>query len=392
MNRTLFVVAGEASGDERGAALISHLKQMDPSLEIVGLGGNKMAGAGCQILFDLPSMATLGFTDVLKTYCSFRRVFYQTIRQIEDYKPAAVILIDFPGFNIRLAKKIHGRCPVIYYVSPQIWAWAPHRKHTIARHVDKMLALFKFEQEVYRGTSLDIEWVGHPLVDNLAHAPSKDEARKFLKLDSRSTVVGLLPGSREKEVCRILPIMLKAAQIIGKECPETTFVIGESENVDPELIGRLVREYTDLSIIVSKGPSERVFRAGDFALVCSGTATLEAALLGTPFLIVYKTAYLTYLFARNLMQIPYIGMVNVLAGRAIVPEFIQHDARAVPIAECALRYLRNPHARSEMTAAFSAVLEKELGQPGVSARTARAVIQFLEETSVRGESSTAGSC
>lgn len=377
MKRTLFFVAGEHSGDQRAAALIRQLKVLDPSLAFAGLGGSLMAEAGCRLLFDLPSVAALGFTDVLRRYFTFRKIFYDALSSIEENEPSAIILVDFPGFNIRLAKKIRRRFPVIYYVSPQVWAWAPHRKHTIARSVSKMLTLFKFETETYKGTSLDVEWVGHPLVDQFMTRPDRRTVRKSLGLSEDKSLVGILPGSRENEICRILPVLLDAARLIKKTRPDTCFLISESPTINAEIFEDFRKRYQDLNLLSLREKNLEVLAASDFAMVCSGTATLEAMLSDIPFLVIYKTAYLTYLFARNLMHIPYIAMVNVLAHRMIVPEFIQHYAQAKPVACCVLKYLGNPEACQKMRHELQEA-KKELGECGAAERTARAILKHLE--------------
>lgn len=377
MKQTLFFVAGEHSGDQRGAALIAALKKSNPSFSFVGLGGREMARAGCNIVFDLPSIAALGFTDVLKKYGKFRSVFTEALKQIESVKPAAVILIDFPGFNIRLAKKIKKRFPVIYYVSPQVWAWAPFRKYTLAKHVHKMLTLFRFEEDVYKGTGLDVKWVGHPLVDQLHREGNVTEIRKRLGIPENKTVIGLLPGSRESEVSRMLPIMLNTAKIIFQKKPDSFFLLSRSNTVDAKIFENSLKAFAQLPVLRLDGQSEQMLSASDFSLICSGTATLEATVLKAPFLVIYKTAYLTYLFARNLMHIPYIGMANVLAKKMIVPEFVQHNAEPERIAEKALYYLNNPEAVRKMKKDLESVLP-ELGEGKAAERAAGAITDFLQ--------------
>ncbi|MBI4431508.1 MAG: lipid-A-disaccharide synthase [Candidatus Omnitrophica bacterium] len=379
MKQPFFLVAGEHSGDQRGADLITALRKLDPSISFTGLGGHLMEAAGCTIIFNLPSIAALGFTDVIRQYGKFQKVFSQALNAVDRLKPAAVILIDFPGFNIRLAKKIKKRFPVIYYVSPQIWAWAPFRKYTIARSVHKMLTLFKFEREAYRGTGLDVEWVGHPLIDQINRNLKASEIRARYGVSEKETVIGLLPGSREKEVTRVLPVMLDAGKIIAESRPKTVFFVSCSGTVKKPVFDKILADFSGLKIVRVNGGSQELLTAADFSLVCSGTATLEAAILQAPFLLIYKTAYLTYLFARNLMQIPFIGMANVLAKRMIIPEFIQHKARPEAIAQRALFYLNNPESIQKMKRDLKSVLG-ELGDGRAADRAAGAIFKFVQTT------------
>jgi lipid-A-disaccharide synthase len=240
-----------------------------------------------------------------------------------------------------------------------------------------MLTLFRFEEEVYKGTGLDVEWVGHPLVDQMNRGANASEIRKRLGIPEDKTAVGLLPGSRESEVSRMLPVMLKTGEIIVQKRPNSLFLLSRSNTVNAKIFENHLKAFAHLPILRLDGRSEEMLLASDFSLICSGTATLEAALLKAPFLVIYKTAYLTYLFARNLMHIPYIGMANVLARKMIVPEFVQHNAEPEWIAEKALYYLNNPEAIRKMKKDLESVLP-ELGEGKAAERAARAITGFLQ--------------
>jgi len=373
------LIAGEASGDLHGSLLVRELKKLHSDLELYGLGGSAMEKEGVQIFFDLPSIAALGLGDVLRQYFQFRKIFYETLhRVLNEIKPDLLILIDYPGFNIRFAKKINRRIPVLYYISPQVWAWGRRRIKTIARIVDRMLVFLPFEVAVYKGTGIDCHFVGHPLIDLVRPSKPAGEIRREWNLEGEK-VVSLLPGSRKSEVKRILPILLETAKILASEFPRISFLMTESATIPQEIYDHLFRGNT-LPIKRIKGRMYDALAISDFAIVASGTATLETAISLKPFLIVYKTAWSTYFLGRRLIRIPYIGLVNVLAGKKIVPEFIQQDASAQKIAKEATRLLSDEKACAEMIQSICRVRDS-LGEPGAPCRAARAVLELIQSRS-----------
>ncbi|MBI4550269.1 MAG: lipid-A-disaccharide synthase [Candidatus Omnitrophica bacterium] len=373
--RKIFLIAGEASGDTHGAHLVRELKRLDPSLVFYGLGGKAMQGEGVNIFFDLPSIAAIGLGDVLRQYFVFRKIFFQTLdRVLHEIKPDAVILIDYPGFNLRFAKKINRRIPVLYYISPQVWAWGARRIKTIARVVQRMLAILPFEVGVYRQSGLDCRFVGHPLIDLVKPSRPAEELKKEWKLDG-SPVISLLPGSRESEVRRILPVLLKSAEILEQKFPNARFILGETGHLPASLYDAHLAS-SRIRPLRLRNRMYDVLSVSDFALVASGTATLETAISLVPFLIVYKTAFSTYFLGRRLIRIPYIGLANVLAGKKIVPEFIQHEAEPARIAAEAERLLRDAGARRQMLDSLREV-RNSLGEPGASGRAAHSVLEFI---------------
>ena len=377
--KKLFLIAGEASGDFQGAHLVRALKELDSQLKFRGLGGPLMRGQGVDLIYDLTKEAVLGLGDVLRKYFFFRSIFEKTLKEIQNFRPDAIILIDYPGFNLRLAKKIDKRFPIIYYISPQIWAWGKRRIHTIRRTVNHMVTFFKFESELYEKEHVPVTWVGHPLVDLLRPSKSRLELRTewLPKTAGESKVVALLPGSRETEVKRILPEMLKAAKRIHQRTLNVHFIISETDTLPSHLYESILMEARPTYSIQSiRNRSFDILSASDFAMVSSGTATLEAALASTPFVILYKTAWSTFFLGRRLIRIPYIGLVNVVAGRKIVPEFIQNEIRIETIAQEATYLLEHQDLREKMILDLKAVQSK-LGEPGAVDRAAKTVIKLL---------------
>ncbi len=375
--KKIFLIAGEVSGDLHGSLLVKELKKLDQNIEFYGLGGKAMENQGVQIIFDLPSIAALGFGDVLRQYFRFRKIFYHALDQVlHKIKPELIILIDYPGFNIRFAKKINKRIPILYYISPQVWAWGKRRIKTIAHFVDRMLVLLPFEVDVYKGTDLDCQFVGHPLVDLVKPSQSPTEIAKEWNLDGRQ-VLSLLPGSREHEVKRILPVMLQAGKLLQKEFPGISFLLTEAPTLPRQLYDTIIKK-SNLPVKRVRNRGYDALAISECALVASGTATLETAISLKPFVIIYKTSWSTYLLGRNLIRIPYIGLVNVLAGKKIVPEFIQQDATPQKIASEVSQLLRSEESRVAMIQEIKRVRDS-LGEAGAPLRAAKAVLDYLNE-------------
>ncbi|MCX6355605.1 MAG: lipid-A-disaccharide synthase [Candidatus Aureabacteria bacterium] len=374
----ILIVAGEVSGDKHAAKLIAALKEREPRLEIYAAGGEKMKAAGATLLHNLVKMAVLGSVEVLRNYRALRKIFYAILAFVREQHLDAVILVDYPGFNIRLAKKIKKTglgTKVIYYISPQVWAWGTRRKWTISKHVDRMIAILPFEKQFYSDTEMPVDFVGHPLLDDLKLEYTRAETRKRWGLGEQTRVVALLPGSRWNEVRRHLPVMLRAAELMKRELPELEFATceppSEFRSFTMEELGR-----SAVTVRIGEGSIYGVIDASDLALVASGTATLETACLLKPMVIVYRVSWLTYFLGRALVKLPYIGMVNVIAGRKIMPECIQGHATPERIADTALDLLRDERQ-------YAAAVEKlrgvraHVGDPGASVRAARVVLAEL---------------
>src|SRR5271170_7887383 len=332
-SKLIMIVAGEASGDMRAAGLARALKELAPSLRLSGIGGEYMRQAGVECFTDITELAVIGIAEVVKNLGRIKKVFDQTLKQIDTTHPDVVVLVDYPGFNLRLAQEIKKRgIKIIYYISPQVWAWREKRVLKIKELVDRMIVLFPFEQEIYSKYGMKVDYVGHPLVDEIIVERDQTEILKSIGLSASKTTIGLMPGSRLKEVERHLPCMLEAAQILFKQNHERQFILLKASSIPLELIEDQLFSYKHLSLKIYDGPTYDGINAMDAAMVASGTATLECALLQKPMVIIYKTSWLTYAIAKAVIKIPYIGLVNIVAGKKIAEELIQNDATADNIA------------------------------------------------------------
>lgn len=364
----LFFVAGESSGDMHGATVIEAIRKADRSVECEGLGGRRMAGAGMVLRFDLAGRAIMGFTEVVRSLGLIRRVFHDTVKRLKESRPDALILIDYPGFNIELAKRAKTLgIPVVYYISPQVWAWKKKRIHTIARTAAKVLVILPFEQAMYEQVGADCVYVGHPLLDHIA--TTELEGRY-----SGRRIVGVLPGSREQEIQRLMGPMTAIARELSVHRPEFTFVV---PCVDAAREAQVKALSGGFPFETDVGGTYEVLSAARFCLVASGTATLETALFGVPMAILYRVTPLTYHIARRLVRIEHIGLVNILAGREIVPEFIQDAIRPETVVPTALRLLDDTPERARMLADLEEVRLK-LGGGGASERAAQEILQVAK--------------
>jgi lipid-A-disaccharide synthase len=378
--RRVLIVAGEDSGDKHAAKLVRELRVLDPRIEIYAAGGEKMAAAGATILHNLVEMAVLGSVEVLKNYFRLRRVFYDLLAFVAEKECDAVILVDFPGFNIRFAKKIRKRAlpvKIIYYISPQLWAWGARRKKTLNRIIDTMIVILPFENKFYADCGFPVEFVGHPMLDDLRVTASPEEFRTRLGLRQGVPLVAVLPGSRWNEVRRHLPVMLVAARLIKKERPEIEFAMLEPKQAFRSFTEGVLKQ-SPVEVRVVGGNIYDLVNASEMVIVASGTATLETACLLKPMLIIYRVAWPTYFLGRLLVKLPYIGMVNVLAGRKVVPEFIQHHAKPEGIASAALSLLDDREKYADAVERLKEV-RTSIGEAGASERAAKAVLRALEE-------------
>lgn len=376
MTKRIIVVAGEASGDLHGANLVKALRELDPQLEFFGLGGEKMQQAGVKIFSNLVDLAVVGFVEVFKNLRKFRQIFSCILAKVNEIKPAVVILIDYPGFNLRLAREIKKRnIPLIYYISPQVWAWGGRRIRLIKQVVNKMLVVFKFEEELYKKYNIDVSFVGHPLLDVIKITKTKDETLNELGLPKNKLIISLLPGSRLKEVERHLPIMLATAKEVYQKIKDVQFLILKSATLPRELFEKHLKDSFPLKLIEDK--TYDCLNISDFALVASGTATLETAILGVPMIVIYKVSFLTWLTLKSLIKISNIGLVNVVAGRKIVPEFLQYNARAKDISRELVWLLENPKRLAQIKTDLQMVRDK-LGSPGASQRAANLILAETE--------------
>ncbi len=372
----LIIVAGEASGDDRAAELVAALKEATPSLSFSGLGGKKMAKQNIEIYFDLASIAVVGFAEVIKHLGTIKHAFQLILKKVDEQKPAAAILVDYPGFNLRLAKELKKRgVPVIYYISPQVWAWNAKRIDLIKKVVDQMLVFFKFEEMLYARHGYPVDFVGHPLVDKVKVNITQDDFLKKIELSANGRTIGILPGSREKEIQAIFPIMLKAAQHLYQKNPAFQFLAFKAPTIDETTFSQYTKDLTFPIRVVNENTYDGI-NACEFCLVASGTATLETAILKKPMIVIYRTSLLTWALAKCLIKIPNIGLVNVVAGKKIVPECVQFDATPKNIAYQTIGLLSDDKRIKDTVQALSDV-KNALGAPGASARAAQTIIHFL---------------
>ena len=381
----VMIVAGEASGDLHGGALAEALYAKNPNLQITGFGGSAMKKAGVDVRFDIERLGVVGIFEVflhLKAVMQAYREAVQLLRGGVDL----LVLIDYPDFNLRLAKAAKEiGTPVIYYISPQIWAWRAGRIKTIAERVDRMLVILPFEKQIYQSANIPCEFVGHPLLDEIKRlGPSSTSKGAYLKekgLHPSGVTVGLLPGSRKREVMALLPTMLRGMALLSKQVPNLQILIPVAPSLPKGLISELAQSYS-LPIRCVEGEVYDVLRASEVVVVASGTATLQTALAGTPMIIIYKLASTTYWLARLLIHLKSVGLVNIVAGVPFIPELIQKDASPERICEEVRRLLTDEEAREEMKKGLKRVVGR-LGTAGASDRAASVIDRFLEEFSPR---------
>jgi len=374
--RLIMMSAGEASGDLHGATVCRALKRLDPHLRIVGMGGSRMAAEGMEILVDPTAHAGVGTNEVLGRIPSLFRAYRLLVRRLRQERPQALVVIDFPEFNLRLARQSRrARVPVVYFMPPQLWAWRSGRIHQMASRVAQVLAAFPFERDLYANARIPVEYVGHPLLDTVPLDLDKAKARERLGIAGTRTVIGLLPGSRREEVDNLLPPMLEAAARLAGADPKRSFVLALAPTVTRSTIdGFVARAAAAPSVDVVEGLTHEVMAAADVLLIASGTATLEAALLGTPMVVCYRVSRLTEMVARLLKQVPWISLPNIVARRTVVPEILQAEVTGPRLAAEAERLLEDGPLATAQRASFKD-LREQLGEPGVGERAARVILK-----------------
>jgi len=372
----IMLSSGEASGDLHGGTLCRALRSIEPGLRLIGMGGSHMRAAGMEVLADPTAHAAVGMSEALGRIPTLYRAYRLLAARLRAERPRALVLIDFPEFNLRLAERAkRAGIPVIYFIPPQLWAWRHGRIRQVARRVSRVLTVFPFESALYERARVPFDFVGHPLLDVLPLHLSRDEARRRLGADPGHSLIGLLPGSRREEVERLLPAMVDAARRLAAADGRRRFVLGLAPTVEPAQVRpHLGGSPQTPAIEPVVGRTYEVMAAADVLLVASGTATLEAALLGTPLVLCYRASRLTEITARLLARVEWIGLPNLVAGRAVVPELVQDQVTGARLAEEAARLLDDPVAATAQRAAFKE-LRARLGEPGVGVRAARAVLE-----------------
>jgi lipid-A-disaccharide synthase len=377
-SKKIMLVAGEVSGDLHGAHLVEAIHRIDPEVHFFGVGGEELERVGMKLLYHSQDLSVVGITEVFLKLRSILKAFRVLKQSLDHKKPDLVILIDFPGFNLRLAKMAHRRgIPILYYISPQGWAWRPKRVKLIAQWVEKMIVFFPFEVPIYEAAGVDVEWVGHPLLDTVKPTLRKEEAFQQFGLDPKLTTIGLLPGSRTQEVGRLLPPLLASAHLLQKEIPGLQFIIPLAHGISRATLFPWMGNIS-IPLKVVEGWTYDVMNISELLITASGTATLEGAILGKPMVIVYKVSTPSYWIGRVLVHVDHIGLVNLVARNRIVPELLQDDANPQKIAEESLRILRDSTLSQRMIESMAKV-RQNLGEPGATQRAARIVTSMLKE-------------
>ncbi len=374
--KTVMIIAGEASGDMHGASLVREMLNIDSSLNFYGIGGNKLQDAGVALLAHASEMAVVGLTEVFSKLGNFLKIMNKMKKSLDSRKPDLVILIDYPDFNLPLAKAARKRgIKVFYYISPQVWAWRKGRIRQIKKYVDKMAVILPFEVDTYGQKDFTVEYVGHPLLDLVKPHYSRQQSREKFNISESKTTIGLLPGSRISEVEKLLPEMLQAAAILAQKIPAAQFLLPLADTLKEEVVAGIISRF-GIKVDVIRDNTYDVISCADLAVVASGTATLETALLGVPMIIIYKISPLSYLIGRLAVSVQNIGLVNIIAGKTIVPELIQHEANALRIAAEALDILKNEERRLQIIADLKEIRAK-LGNPGAAMRAAKLACDML---------------
>ena len=394
MNYELLIITGEDSGDLYGGNLGREIKRLSPDIKISGVGGRHMRSASVDIFCDVSDISVVGLSEVIKKLGLIRRLYKQVVKRLDSGNVKGVVLIDYPGFNLKIAEAAKERgIPVFYYISPQVWAWRKRRVKTIKKYVDKMMVILPFEKEFYQREGVDVEFVGHPLLEVIDASFNKKEICKGLGIDDKQLIIGILPGSRKKEIAYMLPEILKASSLIKEKYPSVQFLLPLSQSIEedylkdfinstspfPSLQRRGLRgghsEYSYIKIV--KGRNYDVMKVSDLLITKSGTSTLEAAIIGTPMIIVYKSSFFSYYLAKALVNVTYAGLPNLLAGKEVVPELLQYNKNAKNIAEKAIYFLEKKNRLKQMKEELKNI-RYSLGEQGASKRTAEIIVNFIK--------------
>jgi lipid-A-disaccharide synthase len=374
----LMIVAGEASGDKHGARLVNALRAATPAreLEFFGSGGDEMRAAGVETLVDAREMAIMGALEITRALPRFLGAFRTLRKAAAERRPALVILVDWPEFNLRLARRLKkDGHRIVYYISPQVWAWRSHRVNAIKRDVERMLVILPFERDFYAAHGVKVEYVGHPLLDSVRVTKSREQFCEEHRLDNQRPIVALLPGSRASELRHILSPLLEAARILSESSPEIQFVLPLAPSAAAEGI-RSSPDYFDAIRLVEKATYDTI-AAADLVVVASGTATLEAAIIGTPMIVVYKASALNWRIFHPMIQTKFVGLPNLIAGRQIVPELLQDELNAEHLAAQIRDLLGDKQMLERQREELQEVTHK-LGEKDASKRAAQSILDLID--------------
>ncbi|MBA2620781.1 MAG: lipid-A-disaccharide synthase [Acidobacteria bacterium] len=384
--RKIMIFAGEASGDAHAAKLVEAMRESAPetAFEFFGATGAKMRAANVETIVNSDNLSIVGLPEIARALPMFWKTFQKLKRAAIERKPDVVILVDFPDFNLKLAKSLHRRnFKIVYYVSPQLWAWRKYRRRTIERYVDLLLTILPFEKDWYQKRGiLHVEYVGNPLAKEVFSKLTKEEFCQKHNLDSSKQIVALLPGSREKEIARILPPMLETAALMNAKNADLQFAVAASSDEKAAAIDAAIAREVEknlklpkfLSIVANE--TREILNAADVAAVTSGTATLETAIIGTPLAVVYKTSALNYKLLRPLISVEHFGLINLIAGKRLASELIQDDFTPAALAEELFRLLE-PLENKRMRERLREEVAESLGSGGASKRAAESILKLL---------------
>ena len=373
----ILISAGEASGDIHAAAITAAIKRIDDATEVFGMGGDELRAAGGEVLFDIKDHGVMGFVEVIKKLPDLFKLRSDFAKVMDERKPDCLVVVDYPGFNMKLAKLAHDKgIPVVSYIAPSAWAWNKGRAKNVAKIVDKVACIFPFEYDVYKEAGAPVEFVGHPLLDIVHPSMERAEAEAWAGKKPDRPLVLLMPGSRLMEIEKMLPNLLEGAKLLQKQMPEVQFAMPRAGTIPLELLqGKIAASGLDIKI--TEGHNYDLFSIADLALATSGTVTLEAALCGLPSVIVYRTSALNAFIARRVINIPNIGLPNIVAGRQILPELLQEDFTPAKVAATAAELLateRRPQLEANL-----AYMKARLGEPGAVNRVAQLILKIAEE-------------
>jgi len=373
----IMISVGEASGDLHGASVAHALKSIQPNVKMFGMGGQAMQEAGVDIVYDIADLGIIGFVEVIKNLPRLFKLRDNLVELMDQERPDALVIIDYPDFNMRLAKIAKEKgIPVISYISPSVWAWRKGRAKEVAKIVEKVAAIFPFEADAYREAGANVTFVGHPLLDIVKTTMSKAEAYQCFGADAEKPVVLLLPGSRQQEILNLLPVMLAAAEKIVEKVPECQFFLPVASTISREMLQNIIEQYKITVVLTDKNTYD-LMNIANVAIAASGTVTLEASLLGLPTVIIYKMAALTYFLGKLLVKIPYISLPNIIAGRKVVTELLQYAVTADNIANEIVPILLDSHRHKAIVQDLAEVQQK-LGAVGAVERVAREILTIAK--------------
>ena len=373
----ILISAGEASGDIHAAAVTAALKRIDSTTEVFGMGGDELRAAGGEVLFDIKDHGVMGFVEVIKKLPDLFKLRREFARVMDERKPDCLVVVDYPGFNMKLAKLAHDKgIPVVSYIAPSAWAWNKGRAKNVAKIVDKVACIFPFEYDVYKEAGAPVEFVGHPLVDIVHPTMERAEAEAWVGKVPGHPLVLLMPGSRLMEIERMLDVILEGAKLLKKQMPEVQFAMPRAGTIPIEMLQGKIKA-SGLNVKITEGHNYDLFSVADLALATSGTVTLEAAMCGLPSVILYRTSAITAFIARRVINIPNIGLPNIVAGRQILPELLQEELTPAKLAATAVELLA-PERRPQLEANL-AYMKERLGEPGAVNRVAQLILRIAEE-------------